>query len=447
MKSRETIVILGAGITGLVSAYYLSKKYKVILIEKETFIGGSARSFEYKDFILDYGPHKIYTELPGIMREIRKICPLLKVKKKNSIYLQGNFFDFPLKISQVATKMPLTALQAGFDIILKPFSSLPDNSYENYLVNRFGRTLYNLSFKDYAWKVWNSNPQELDKELAKRRVAISGIFQLIKGVLFKDTKQISAEYFYYPEKGIKQLIDSLAKKIQNNKGKILTNTKISEIKLENNRIKSLKIGKKKIKPDYVISTIPLNSLVDLMNFKELKGSKSGLSYQNLNIIYFILNKQRALKDCWIFFPEKKFIFQRISEQKSFSPYTSPENKTVLMVETTKSLNKEIIQQIIKQLEGINLIKKEEIKEYFIKTIENAYPIYKKGFFKYLNPIISKLDSIDNFYLLGRQGLFNYNNMDQCWDMAMKVSDQIKDNKSKEDWQSTKRYFESYRIVD
>ena len=119
---KKKILILGAGITGLVSAYYLSKNYDVTVLEKENFVGGTAASFVYKDFILDLGPHKIYTEIPGIMGEIEKIMPLLKVKKKNSIYLKGSYFDFPLKLSQIAVKMPFTAFRAGIDMLFKPFS-------------------------------------------------------------------------------------------------------------------------------------------------------------------------------------------------------------------------------------------------------------------------------------------------------------------------------------
>jgi protoporphyrinogen oxidase len=346
-----------------------------------------------------------------------------------------------LKISQIATKMPFTALKAGIDIISKPFSKMPDDSYENFLINRFGRTLYNLSFRDYALKVWGSNPDELDMELAKRRVAVSGIFALIKSVLFKDNKNISAEYFYYPEKGMKQIIESLEAKIKKNKGKIIRKAPVSEIKIANNKVEFIKFGNHRIKPDYVISTIPIDSLAKFVS-KECR-----ISYQKLNILYFILKKQRALKDCWIFFPEKRFIFQRVSEQKAFSLYTSPKDKTAIMVETTREVNSNLAREIVKQLEAAQILKESEIEEYFVKSIDKAYPVYRKGFMKELSPFIRFAENIDNFYLLGRQGLFNYNNMDQCWDMAMKITEQIVLRKTKKEWAETKHYFDSYRIVD
>ncbi|MDP1729065.1 MAG: FAD-dependent oxidoreductase [archaeon] len=444
---KQTVAILGAGITGLVSAYYLSKDYNVLLIEKETSIGGTASSFQYKDFILDYGPHKIYTELPGIREEIEKICPLLKIKKKNSIYLNGYNYEFPLRMGQIATKMPSTAFKAGMEIFTKSFNKLPDDSYENYLVNRFGRTLYNLSFRDYAKKIWRSDPKELDAELAKRRVAISGIFQLIKSVLLKDTKQISAEYFYYPKYGIRELLAKLASKIIENKGKIIVDNEIKEINFKEGKIDYLTFGNHKIKPDYVVSTIPLDSLAKVTRIDNLPLKSVEIKYQDLKVLYFILKKPKALNDCWIFFPEEKWLFQRISEQKAFSEFTSPKDKTALMVETTSEINPEIMNQIVHQLEEIGILKDEEIEEWFFKTIKKAYPIYKKGFSETLYPLIDGLESLDNFYLLGRQGLFNYNNMDQCWDMGMKIAEQISKNKSKSDWQETKKYFDSYRIVD
>ena len=445
MKKKK-IIILGAGITGLVAAYYFSldKNFEVTLIEKNKYVGGTAMAFKHKEFILDYGPHKLYTILPGIIEEIKKVTPLLKIKKQNSIYLKNNFFDFPLNISQIAQKIPFTAINSGIDILTKSFKKLPDDSYENFLLNRFGKTLYELSFKDYATKVWSTPPKELDRELAIKRVSISNIFELIKGILFKDTKKISAEYFYYPPKGIMQLLDNLVIKIKENGGKILIEKEILEIKTKSNKIDYIKIGNKKIKPDYLISTIYLENLLGLMEDSE---KEKNLHYQDLNILYLILNKKKALKDCWIFFPEKKFLFHKHSEQKDFSLQTSTEDKTALMVETTKELNKENIKIIIKQLISIGILKENEIIEHFVKSLEKVYPIYKKGFLQNLYPLITSAESVENIYTIGRPGLFNYNNMDQCWDMAKKTFEHIKQGKTKQDWQKTKKYFDNYKIVD
>lgn len=444
---KKTIVILGAGATGLVAAYYLAGNYNVIILEKLGRIGGMSYSFKHKGFTLDYGPHKIYTQIPGVMEEINKACPLIRIKKKNSVYLQGNLFDFPLSIKQVAVKMPLVGINAGLDIFLKKINKREENCYENFLMNNFGTTLYNLVFRDYAEKVWG-NPKELDVELAKRRVAVSGIVELIKSTLLKKSGKISADFFYYPENGSYQLYDSLAEKIKKNGGRILLGCKLKKINIEGRKAVSIIARNSKIKVDFIISTIPLDSLAGLMAVPaEVSDAIQNLEYRDLYIIYFILKKERALKDSWIFFPESRFLFNRVSEQKSFSPLTCPKDKTALMVETTKETSNEVIGIIKQQLIDIGILSESEIEEIFVKRLFRAYPIYKKDFEKNLNIALSHLDSIENLITIGRFGLFNYNNIDQCWDMALKVARHIENSGSFEDWKKIRESFDEYKIVD
>ncbi|PIN77168.1 hypothetical protein COV15_02915 [Candidatus Woesearchaeota archaeon CG10_big_fil_rev_8_21_14_0_10_34_12] len=444
---KKKIIILGAGITGLATAYYLSKNNDVILIEKSKDIGGMSYSFSYGNFTLDYGPHKLYTQLPNIMSEIKKVVPLLKIKKKNSIFIKHNLYDFPIKISQVILKMPLAGINSALDIFSNFFNKKPEDSYENFLINRFGKTLYNLVFRDYAAKIWG-NPQELDVELAKRRVAASGFFDLLKGILFKKTEKISADHFYYPEKGISQLSDSLLEKLKQNNGKIITNSIISKLEIKNNKITSVKVGNKSIKADYVISTIPLASLIStIQSPSEVILASKDLSYKDLNLIYFILNKPRALNDNWIFFPEKNLLFNRISEQKSFSEQTGPKNQTAVIAETTKELTNERLNTIKEQLISLNIFSESEIGDMFVRKLEKAYPIYNIGYKSNLDKILFFLDKIENLLTIGRHGLFNYNNMDQCWDMAMKAAEFIDKNQSKSEWLKIRESFDKYKIID
>ena len=445
----KTITILGAGVTGLAAGLKLSENYKVNIIEKSKNIGGMSYSFRHKNFILDYGPHKIYTQIPGVLKDISKSTKLLRIKKLNSIYLNENFFDFPVSLKQVALRMPFTAINAGIDIVLKNLDKHEDNSYENYLINRFGRTMYNLVFRDYAWKVWG-NPKELDAELAKRRVSVSGIIELIKGILIKKTEKFSADFFYYPIKGSCQLYDDISDKIKGNNGKILLNKKIKEIRVQDKRIKFIKIGNKRIKTDMLVSTIPLHSLLSLIKPsppKDIIKSSKELEYRDLSIIYFIINKKRALKDNWIFFPEKKFLFNRISEQKSFSEATCPSDKTALMVETMLPATNENIMRIKQQLIMLKILEDDKINEIFAKKLANAYPVYRVGFKDNLDRVLGYLESIENLITIGRHGLFNYNNIDQCWDMASKAASWIKSNGTKNEWKIIKREFDNYKIVD
>ena len=76
-------------------------------------------------------------------------------------------------------------------------------------------------------------------------------------------------------------------------------------------------------------------------------------------MYIVLEKERALKDSWIFFPEKKYSFSRLSEQKGFSEFSCPKNKTVLMAEIPYDQGKsrednELFEEISGQLEKLGI---------------------------------------------------------------------------------------------
>ncbi len=463
----KKVIILGAGITGLSTAMFLAENnYDVILIEKNNKIEGVSSSFSYKNFTIDYGPHKIYTQFPNILFIIKKLLGenLLTIPKKSKIRLMNNYFNYPLDIKELLIKInPLTAFKLGLSYLKTTLKkSQSEKNYEEYLTKRFGKSIYSLVFENYAKKVWG-DPKLLSADLAKSRVAIPNLIVMIKNLIIgtKDKPTISADEFYYPKKGIVQLSEAMAKKIKQRKGKIYFNSYPTKINIKNNKFTSLevKIKNKKsvIKADYLISTLPINNVPKLVNApSNIKDSANLLKNRSILLFYLFLDKDRAIKDNWIFFPEGKFIFNRISEQKSFSPFIAPKDKTFLTIEITydkdseiSKLNKDsILKILLPQLKEIGVVKSEkEIINTLVVKLTDIYPVYDLDYKKNLNNILTYLDGIENFLTIGRQGLFNYNNMDHCMDMADRVVRFIKSKGTKEEWIKLRKVFDSYKIVD
>lgn len=465
-------VILGAGISGLSIGSKLSKKFKIHLLEKNSFIGGLCASFKYKDSILDIGPHKLYSPFPHIMEEFSSILgeEYIKVKKRNSLRLLGKYFEFPIKITQmiknISPKFIIIGIWIGFGyglaLIGSVFGKKENTTYEDYFINGFGKKGYTVLFKDLAWKVWG-NPKLLTEELARKRVPIPNISSLIKSVFSKSEKQeVSAEYFYYPKKGIGIVCDNLAISIKKNQGTIELNSSPTSIKIENNHASSIAYSNKEkniiSQTDLLISTIPVNELVFLLNPmppKEILDAANSLKYKGMILVYIIIDKPKIMDDIWTFFPDKEVLFNRVSEQKNFSPFTVPEDKTILMIDMTSALedklwklpDKEIISLVLNDLKKVKILKNEKIIECFVKKIGNVYPILSVNYKENLTKILDYIDQIPNIYTIGRYGMFNYNNIDHCIDMANVISEHIISHKTKSEWRQKRKYFDSYRIVD
>ena len=104
MERKQNILIVGAGITGLVCALELLKKgYNVTVIEKENKVGGLARSFNYENMIFDIGPHRFFSNKASINDYILKIFnnDYIVIQRKSAVLFENKYFSWPLNILSV----------------------------------------------------------------------------------------------------------------------------------------------------------------------------------------------------------------------------------------------------------------------------------------------------------------------------------------------------------
>lgn len=462
------VVIIGAGITGLYAAKLLvANGYRVTVLEKTNQIGGLAYSFDYKGCVLDYGPHKLFSLIPGIMDEFKDILgdECLTIQKRNAIYLFGNYFDFPVKIMQLMLGMgPIKGAQSLTSYSwgkVQGFQKKSAITYEDFLSTRFGSYIYGVLFRDFARKVWG-DPKELTEELARRRIPVSSLWQIMKSIIIKN-KDSSADYFYYPKKGMHQLCDLIAQDITTRGGKILLNTVPTELCIQKNKVSKVTFKTKNIEPtslrtNYVISTIPISLLAPLLEPKlpeQVMESAKKLQYRSAVLCYLVLNKPHVLKYNWIFFPTKDVIFNRLSESKSFSPHVCPADKTVLIAEITcdlqdpvfKQTDTELFNRVISDLEKVGLVNRSDVDTFFTKRLQKIYPVYTLDYKQHLEHVLEHIETVDNLFTLGRFGLFNYNNTDHCIHMAQCLAEHIKSHETKKEWKERLLEFDQYRIVD
>jgi protoporphyrinogen oxidase len=358
----------------------------------------------------------------------------------------GRYYDYPFRMTQLFSMGPRTALSCGLGFLVAKAKfgggKGGDDSYEEYVVNRFGRGIYDIAFKGYAEKVWG-DPRALSADLARTRIAIPGLGALLASLVFGAGKTSAAE-FRYPRRGIIELSKAMAKRVR---GSILLGAKPTRINVKAGKIAGLECGGRRFAPDAVVSTAYLNDLVSLLKPKtprEIRDASAKLRYRPLTLYYLVVRKPRVLEDNWIFFPEKEFSFNRVSEQKNFSDFGQPKTETVVCAEVTGNAS---AARVARDLEKAGLVARSDVDRVFTRRIERAYPIYDAGYAERLQRVLDYVESIENLYSSGRQGLFNYNNMDHCIDMGSKLASHLLAGAPKEEWRKTRAEFSNYRIVD
>ena len=471
MKKR--VVILGAGVTGLSAAYRLSQSpdCEVHVLEKEAEVGGHCRSFREDDFILDCGPHKFYSNVPGVTEGMCEVMgdDFLVREKVQKLYMNQTYFTFPLSLVEMLTRFsPLKSIQIlfsfGLQVLKNASSKTPIRSYQDFVEAKFGKALFEQIFKPMAKKMFGE-PSQLDKRLAEVRISSPGLVAVIKQVLFskKVDRNVSAPEFHYPKNGFGEIPKRLKEKSEENGVQYHLGVTVTQIEQTDGKITGVRFRRadkdEYLECDDLIYSIPLQAISDLMPDlpAEIRQAARFVKLRHTIVYYFLLKKESVLPGMWVFYPESKFRFGRLSEMTKFSPETAPKGHTALMADFTcnesdpewQMSDSELGEYLMDQMKPLNLFTQKEVAKMFSKRFRNVYPVYEIGYQKRIETLRSLETKFKNLYFVGRLGDFNYNNSDQCFDMGYAVANQIRSaGRVSEDWKSLRESrFEKYRIVD
>jgi protoporphyrinogen oxidase len=175
LEQEPGIVIVGAGPAGLTAAYELTRHGRhPIVVEALPQVGGLARTEEYKGFAFDLGGHRFFTKAVEIEQLWREILDgdFIQRPRLSRIYYRRRFFDYPLKPMNAFTG--LGPLQSALIILSylrwKAFPYRQEQTFEEWVTNRFGRRLFLMFFKAYTEKVWGIPCSALRAEWAAQRI-------------------------------------------------------------------------------------------------------------------------------------------------------------------------------------------------------------------------------------------------------------------------------------
>jgi len=455
-RQAKEVVILGAGLAGLGAGYALSRSRPrsgtdILVIEADTTVGGLAKTVNYRGFKFDLGGHRFKTSNTKIEHLVRQILKneLLIVKRSSKILLRDTYFDYPLK--------PLNAI-SGFGIptvsriildyaveqLRQRFKKRKIVSLEDWVVRHFGRTLFNIYFREYSEKVWGIDCSRICMEWMEQRIQRLSLGKAVRKALFKysgrDMHTLASE-FLYPSLGIGRIAERLKEEIERSNC-VLTNSRIVRInhsgdKIENVTTRTGRTGSQTCihKGNEFISSIPVSTLVQLLHPKpptDVLDAASRLKYRDLVIVTIMVNRERVTDQTWIYIPEQKISFGRIHEPTNWSRKMAPEGKTLLVTEhfcfrgddTWSASDENLAERTITNLVSLGFIKRHEVIDKVILRIPRAYPLFEVGYTEQHEKICDYLDRYRNLCLIGRGGMFKYYNMDHAIESGIAAAEGV-----------------------
>ena len=426
MDIDTDIVILGAGLSGLAAAEALSAAgERVLLLEKEHFSGGLARTVAYKNFKFDLGGHRLYFKDASLAGRVEKLLapePLLRFKRRSSTFIGGRFLRYPPTLLNGL----LYAVPALFKRLRRTASKPPEGSLKDWLHARFGPGIHDAYFKDYTLKVWGLPTDSISAVWAEKRIGPLNLKKLFFEVLSaKSASKENALDFLYPACGIGGLCSSLQNKLP--PGALLTGAVPLEFETGRGKINSVIFEqdgiRRRLSCRHVVSTIPLTGLAPLFRSDPgLAASGRGIKYRSLIVLFAAMKRKAPLKDHWIYFPEKEIFFSRACELSNWSPSmagtggASPITFEIFCDEgdeTWRMKDENLLKETERSLRAIKLFGDFETSEFTAVRLPHAYPLLYSGFEGPLGGLKTALAGYRNLELCGRTGVHDYLDMEEC----------------------------------
>ena len=406
----KKFIVLGAGPCGLATAYGLAKKdIRVDVYEARDVIGGLGGSEEIDGMIYDYGPH-IYHTHDSEMKKfwLDNFEDLLTQKEffaKN--HKDGVLYDYPLSEESIE-KFPAEIKEKVKKELkeINPENVMRAQNFKEVVTAIVGPTLQYLFFETYPKKLWGIPTHEMSAKWAPKRIEIRK----------KHSSFWYNQFSAAGKKGSGAIMNRMALKIKE-KNNIYMNKQITSFNYKDNKINSIVFNDKKelsIKDEIIISTLPVTKT------SEMLGYKSSLQFNSYILAYVVVNKQEVFEKGIhsIYFAHDENYFHRVSEQKKYSDYNYPKNKSILVFEISYRTKPNLIhekpenlaKEVFKQFCDMGFSEMKYFEKGFTRVFPCINPIMTKGFEEELARTNSTIHQMQNIYSVGGAAEFSYGDM-------------------------------------
>lgn len=427
------MVVAGAGPAGLAAALALARAGRpVVVAERSDGVGGLARTYVRNGFRFDVGGHRFSTRLPEISALWEELLgdDFLVRERRSRILFHGDFFDYPLTARSALARLgPVEGariLASYAAAKLRP--AAPEATLADWLVNRFGRRLYETFFRPYTEKVWGLRCEELGAQWAAQRIRGLSVLAAMADMLRRGSggHRTLATSFRYPRLGPGMLWERMAEAIARAGGRILVGHELTALRVEGGAVRAAELrgpdGRLEIPASHVVSTLPLRDLVPALGGAlpaAAAQAAAGLRHRSYVEVALVLEGADPFPDTWVYLHDRGVRAGRAQNFRAWSPelVPSPSHACVGLEyfcwagdALWQLPDAELVRLAEADLSAAGLPRGRTTAAYVLR-IANAYPVYDAGFAERVALLRSALRGIGNLSVAGRNGLHRYDNMD------------------------------------
>lgn len=416
------VVIIGAGLTGLSTAYHLEKKgfFDYVIFEKEPNVGGLCRSVQQDGFTFDYTGHLLHAADPYFRQFLETIVGLENLNsifRRSYIYSHGVYTRYPYQINLfgLPTDVIVECIES---FVAKHKGNHHPRTFHDWVLRNFGAGIATHFFFPFQQKIFAYDLKKVTATWMGRFVPQTSLNQMINGAI-ADNQDKSIGYnaqFFYPKRGgiqfwIEKLKNQISNPIRTKFSVAAIDCKRKIITFTNGHQESFKI---------LINTMPLDNLITVLS--EKSDSTVARAQRHLvcnSVINFNLgvNHSNLSDKHWIYFPETQYPFYRIGFAHNFASSMVPVGHSSLygeyaFIKKSDGEQQKLTNQAVDAAKKLLNIDDHHIVTKKIITIPHAYVIYNFWREKNLPTLLKQLEN-QSIYSIGRYGAWKYSSMQEA----------------------------------
>jgi protoporphyrinogen oxidase len=323
LETHKTVVVIGAGMAGLVAAYELIKRdFRVTVVESSDRLGGLAGSFPLGQTPVEKYYHFICRgdgDLVELINELGIEGQLHWRAASTSVFLQGRMFNFNAPFDLLKfTPVPFSQrLRFGLNVLIsqhrKHWRGLDKVSAKEWLMDQVGPEAYAAIWEPLLRIKFGGFQEE---------ISAAWIWHRIHRVSRSRDGLFGANWYGYLERGCFTLVEALESRLEaSDSFQLLTDSPVARIVVNNSRVDGVTLAESDqfVAADFVVSTVALPILQELVSFVG-EYSERLRQIEYLNIVCMLMQLERPLSDqFWTNVNDPRIAFNGLIELTNLNP--------------------------------------------------------------------------------------------------------------------------------